>query len=70
MVIVAINKSTGPTTALVTIAQPVDLGRGQAWQITAATPAVVKGPALTATGRNAFQLEMPASSVTTLVLER
>jgi glycosyl hydrolase family 44 len=70
MVIVAINKATGPTTALVTISHPVDLARGQAYQITAASPAVVKGPTLAPTGRNTFELEMPASSVTTLVLER
>ena len=70
MVIVAINKATGPTTAHVAISHPVDLTRGQSYQITAATPAVVRGPALTPTARNTFQLEMPASSVTTLVLER
>lgn len=70
MVIVAINKATGPNTALLAIAHPVDLTRGQVYQITAATPAVVKGPTLAPTARNTFQLEMPASSVTTLVLER
>ncbi len=70
MVIVAINKATGPTTALLAISHPVDLTRGQSYQITAATPAVVKGPALAPTAHNTFQLEMPASSVTTLVLER
>jgi hypothetical protein len=70
MVIVAINKATGPNTALLAISHPVDFARGQAYQITGATPAVVKGPTLSPTARNTFQLEMPASSVTTLVLER
>jgi hypothetical protein len=70
MVVVAINKSTGPTTADLVISHPVELTRGQSFQITAATPAVVRGPALAPAARNSFRLELPASSVTTLVLER
>jgi hypothetical protein len=70
MVLVAINKSTGPTTADLLVSHPVELARGQSFQITAATPSVVRGPALTPVARNSFRLELPPSSVTTLVLER
>ena len=70
MVIVAINKATTATTADVVVTHTLDLGRGQVFQITAASPAVVRGPALTPAARNLFRLELPASSVTTLVLER
>ena len=70
LLIVAINKSTGPTTADLMVSHPVDLTRGQTFRITAATPAVVRGPALAPTTRNSFRLELPASSVTTVLLER
>src|SRR4029453_18842155 len=70
MVVVAINKSTGPTSADLVISHPVELTRGQSFQITAPTPAVVKGPSGAPTARNSFRLELPASSVTTVVLER
>ena len=70
MVVVAINKSTGPTSADLVISHPVELTRGQSFQITAATPAVVRGPSVAPTARNSFRLELPASSVTTVVLER
>jgi len=70
MVIVAINKATSATTAEVVITHPLDLGRGQSYQVTAASPAVVRGPAIAPAARNVFRLELPASSVTTLVLER
>ena len=70
MVVVAINKATAPTTADVVITHPVDLGRGQIFQITAAAAAVVRGPAIAPVARNLFRVELPASSVTTLVFER
>jgi O-glycosyl hydrolase len=70
MVLVAINKSTGPTTADLIVSHPVELTRGRSFRITAATPAVVPGPALAPTARNSFRLELPPSSVTTIVLER
>jgi hypothetical protein len=70
MVIVAINKATSAQTADVLVSHGVDFGRGQVFRITAASPAVVRGPALAPTARNAFRLELPASSVMTLVLER
>ena len=60
IVLVAVNKSTGKTTAEILITHGVSLTRGQTWQITQASPMPVPGPALTATSRNAFRLEMPA----------
>jgi hypothetical protein len=62
--------ATSATTADLVITHPVDLGRGQSYQITAASAAVVRGPALAPAARNLFRLELPASSVTTLALER
>ncbi len=70
MVLVAINKSTGPTTAEILITHAVDLARGRTWQVTASSPTPAPGPTLAPAARNAFRLEMPASSVTTLVLTR
>ena len=70
MVLVAVNKSTGPTSAEVLVTHPVDFARGQAWQIGAASATPARGPDLAPTARNAFRLEMPASSVTTVVLTR
>jgi hypothetical protein len=68
VVLVAINKSTGRTTADILLAHGVSLTRGQTWQITETTATPMPGPALAASGRNTFRLEMPASSVTTVVL--
>jgi len=70
MVIVAINKSTGPTTAEILVAHTVDFARGQTWQVGASSSSPVRGPDLAPAARNAFRLEMPASSVTTIVLSR
>ena len=70
MVLVAINKSTGPNTAEILINHPVDFARGQVFQIGAASAAPARGPDLAPVAPNAFRLEMPASSVTTLVLTR
>ncbi len=70
MVLVAVNKSTGPTTAEILVAHPVDLARGQVWQIGAASATPVRGPDLAPIARNAFRLEMPPSSVTTVVFSR
>jgi hypothetical protein len=68
--IVAINKSTGPTTADVLIGHSVDLTQGRTYQLSSAAAAMVPGPTLTPTARNAFRLRLPASSVTTVVLTR
>ena len=69
VVVVAINKSTGPTSAEVLLTHPADLARAQNWQITASSTGT-RGADLAPTAHNAFRLEMPASSVTTLVLTR
>jgi hypothetical protein len=70
VVVVALNKSTGPTAAEILLAHPVDLARGQVWQITGASASLARVADLTPTARNAFRLEMPPSSVTTVVLSR
>jgi len=70
MVLVAVNKSTGPTTAEVLVTHPVDFARGRVWQVGAVSATPARGPDLAPTARNAFRLEMPASSVTTVVLTR
>jgi hypothetical protein len=70
MVLVAVNKSTGPTTAEILLTHPVDFARAQTWQIGAGSPIPARGPDLAPTARNAFRLEMPASSATTVVLGR
>ena len=70
MVLVAVNKSTGPTTAEILVTHPVDFARGQTWRIGPASASPVRGPDLAPTARNAFRLEMPATSATTVVLSR
>jgi O-glycosyl hydrolase len=70
MVIVAINKANTAHTAEIAITHTVELSRAQAYRITAATPAVVAGPAPGPSARNLYRVELPASSVTTLVLTR
>jgi hypothetical protein len=70
MVLVAINKSTGPTAAEILVTHEVDFARGQTWQLGPSSATPVRGPDLAPTARNAFRLEMPASSATTLVLTR
>ena len=46
MVLVAVNKSTGPTTAEILLTHPVDFARGQTWQIGAASSSPARGPDL------------------------
>jgi hypothetical protein len=70
MVLVAVNKSTGPTTAEILITHPVELTRGRTWRITTSSSTPARGPDLQPTARNAFRLEMPPSSATTVVLSR
>jgi hypothetical protein len=70
MVLVAVNKSTGPTTAEILVTHAVDLARGQTWQIGGASASPARGPDLAPSARNAFRLEMPPSSVTAVVLSR
>lgn len=70
MVLVAVNKSTGPTTAEILVTHPVDFARARTWQVGAGSPTPARGPDLAPAARNAFRLEMPASSATTVVLGR
>jgi hypothetical protein len=68
LVIVALNKARGDVGADILLTHGVDLGRGQAWQLTAAGPSWVPGPAVTRTGRNAFRVRLPPLSVVTVSL--
>ena len=70
MVLVAVNKSTGPTAADVLVTHPVDFTHGATWQISAVSASPARGQDLAPTAHNAFRLDMPASSVTALVLSR
>jgi hypothetical protein len=70
MVLVAINKTSGPVTADVLVTHPVDLLRGQAWQVTSVSAAPVRGPEVAATARNAFRVTLAPASVTTVAIER
>jgi hypothetical protein len=68
VVLVAINKSTGPTTAEILVTHFAELARGESWQITTSSSTPARGRDLQPTARNAFRLEMPPSSATTVVL--
>ena len=68
VVVVAINKATGAVNAEIALDHPRALATGRTFQVTAATPALVAGPAATTPSRNLFRLKLPPSSVTTLVL--
>lgn len=70
LVLVAINKTGAPLAAELQLDHPVELARGETWQLTSAAPALRRGPQLATAGRNAFRLELPASSVSTIVLTR
>ena len=70
VVVVAINKTSGPVTAEILVTHPVDLLRGQAWQVTPASATPVRGPEVAATARNAFRVTLAPSSVTTIAIER
>jgi hypothetical protein len=68
MVVVAINKTGSPVTAAVTVTHPTALTHAQVYRITDGSPAPAAAPDLTFPGANAFTYEMPAMSVSTLVL--
>ena len=70
MVLVAVNKSTGPTTAEILVTHGVDFARAEAWQVSARSLSPARVPDLAPAARNAFRLEMPPTSATTLVLSR
>jgi len=67
VIVVAINKTTNPKTAGITLAHTVQLTAADVYTLTSASPAPVKGAALAAVDTNAFSYTMPARSVSTLV---
>ena len=67
------SPSTSPRArrrAEILVTHPVDFARAQTWQIGASSASPIRGVDLAPSARNAFRLEMPASSVTTVVLTR
>ncbi len=68
MVLVTINKATGPVNALIAIDHPRALTTVRSFQLTAAAPALVAGAVSTTASPNVVRIKLPASSVTTLVL--
>jgi hypothetical protein len=70
IVLVAVNKSTGPTTAEILVTHPVELARGETWQVGPSSAQPLRGPDLAPAAPNAFRLEMPGYSATTVVLSR
>lgn len=68
VVLVIVNKATTPKTTSIAISHPTALPTAAVYQLTAASPAPVRGADLTATQPNSFSLTLPAMSVTTLVL--
>jgi hypothetical protein len=67
VVVVAINKTTGPLTAGVTLRHSARLAAGDVYALTSASPTPQKGAGLTAVATNAFRYVMPPHSATTLV---
>ncbi len=68
MVIVAINKTGAPLRAGISIEHGVEFGRAEIYQLTSASPYPAAAGELTIDQVNAFVYEMPAMSVSTLVL--
>jgi hypothetical protein len=68
MIVVAINKTDASIVAAVTVTHPSALTRAQVYLITDGSPTPTAAPDITFPGANAFTYEMPAMSVSTLVL--
>jgi hypothetical protein len=68
MVVVAINKTGAAQTAGLTVSHGVEFATAEVYRLTSAAPAPVRGADVTITEVNAFAIELPAMSVTTLVL--
>jgi len=68
MVIVAINKTGTSLRAGISIEHGVELGKAKVYQLTAASPYPASAGEISIDLTNAFVYEMPAMSVTTLVL--
>ena len=62
--------SRGGSIAEVAINHGTTLSQGQSYQMTAVAGALVAGPSYTPTAHNTFKIELPATSVTTLVLTK
>lgn len=67
MVIVAINKSTQPLDAAITMAAYADYASVDVWQLTEAGPALAPADSLALADTNALVYAMPAMSVSVLV---
>jgi O-glycosyl hydrolase len=67
VVVVAINKSTGPTNADIALAHPRALTSGRTFQVTSASATLTAGPTLAAASPNSFRIQLPARSVSTIV---
>jgi len=70
LVVVVINKGSSSSIAEVAINHGTTLSQGQSYQMTAVAGALVAGPSYTPTAHNTFKIELPATSVTTLVLTK
>jgi hypothetical protein len=68
VVLVAINKTSSVKRADVTLKHSLTLARGRTFRLVAGTPSLVQGPQVSVSSDGSFQLELPASSVTTVVL--
>lgn len=66
-VIIAINKSTSPKTAGITVRSPNRYTKADVWTLTSAGPNLVAAPQLTEVATNAFRPTLPAMSVTVIV---
>jgi hypothetical protein len=67
VIVVAINKTTSPLKAGITLEHTAQLGGAEVYVLTGAGASPQKGNGLTAVATNAFNYTMPARSVTTLV---
>ncbi|MFN0063078.1 MAG: glycoside hydrolase family 44 protein [Myxococcaceae bacterium] len=68
VVVVAVNKSTSPKTAGLTVAHPTQFSRARVFTLAAGSTNISEGPNVTAVATNAFRVTLPAMSVTTLLL--
>jgi len=68
MILVAINKTDHSRIAAISINHGTTLSQGRSYRMTAGAGALAAGPTYMATGQNTFKIDLPATSVTTLVL--
>jgi Glycoside hydrolase family 44 len=67
VIVVAINKTTTPKVAGITLSHPTQLSAADVYTLTSASAAPTPGTALAAVATNAFSYTMPARSVSTIV---